>query len=133
MLADSAWVRLKHKKLHFQHDKARLHYDTVVREWLDEKFAGRWIGRRARFDWPTRLPDLIPCNFFLWNYLKDILFRQPSATLMQSPNKIEQACAQVTETMYDEMCHSLLQPLCDCFDPQEPISSIALFLLFGAL
>ena len=40
------------------------HYAAIGYEWLDEKFPGRWIGRRGPFDWPVRLPDLIPCDFF---------------------------------------------------------------------
>ena len=37
---------------------------------------------------------------------------------MQLRNKIEQACAQVTEAMCREVCHSVVQRLRDCFDHQ---------------
>ena len=70
------------------------------------------------FDWSARSPNLTPCDFFLWGYLKDIVFREPSATLMQLRHKIEQACAQVTEAMCREVCHSVVQRLRDCFDHQ---------------
>ncbi len=49
-----------------------------VRAWLDEKFPGRWIGRRGPIEWPTRSPDLSPCDFFLWGYLKNIVYQERS-------------------------------------------------------
>jgi hypothetical protein len=38
-----------------------------------------WIGRTFANDhlllhWPLRSPDLMPCNFFLWGYIKDSVF-----------------------------------------------------------
>ncbi|CAF2008707.1 unnamed protein product [Rotaria magnacalcarata] len=116
MLIDYAWPYLKHKRLYFQPDGAGPHYAIVVCDWLDEKFPGRWIGRRGPFDWPARSPDLTPCDFFLWGYLKDIVFREPSATIAQLQNKIEQAYAQVTYKMCEEACHSVVHRLRDCLD-----------------
>ncbi|RZC39627.1 hypothetical protein BDFB_015140, partial [Asbolus verrucosus] len=39
-----------------------------VRQYLDETFPGRWIGRRDAIEWPARSPDLTLHNFFLWGY-----------------------------------------------------------------
>ena len=40
---------------------------------------GRWIGRASGSDqalllWPPRSPDITPCDFFLWGYVKDRVF-----------------------------------------------------------
>ena len=90
----------------------------MVRDWLDEKFPDRWIGRRGPFDWPARSPDLTPCDFFLCGYLKDVVLRVPSATITQLQNQIEQACAQVSYKMCEEACHSVVQRLHDCLDKE---------------
>ena len=50
--------------LHFQQDGALAHYAKDVRQWLDEKFPGRWIGCRGLIKWPARSPDLTPLDFF---------------------------------------------------------------------
>ena len=50
MLVDYAWPQLQRKRLYFQHDGAAFHYAVIIGEWLDEKFPGRWIGRRGLFD-----------------------------------------------------------------------------------
>ena len=50
MLVDYTWPQLQCKRLYFQHDGAAPHYAVIVREWLDEKLHGRWIGRCGPFD-----------------------------------------------------------------------------------
>lgn len=49
MLVDYAWLYLTRKRLYFQHDGAGPPYAVVVHDWLNEKFLGRWIGRREPF------------------------------------------------------------------------------------
>ena len=46
-------------------------------------FPGRWISGCGPFDWPARSPDLTPCDLFLWEYLKDIVFKQLCTSIMQ--------------------------------------------------
>jgi hypothetical protein len=82
MLTTYAWPQLKRKGLYFQHDGAGAHYVVAVREWLDEKFPDRWIGRRGPFECPARSPDLTTCDFFFWGYLKDTVFQKPPTTIM---------------------------------------------------
>ncbi|CAF4179297.1 unnamed protein product, partial [Rotaria magnacalcarata] len=65
----------------FMHDGAPAHYASNVRDWLDENFPGRWIGRRGALDWPARSPDLTPADYFLWVYLKDIVYQNKRRTL----------------------------------------------------
>ena len=54
ILVDYAWPQLQRTRLYFQYDGAPPHYAVIVREWLDEKFPGRWIGRREPFGWPVQ-------------------------------------------------------------------------------
>lgn len=62
------------ESLVFQQDGAPAHYANVVRNALNEKLAGRWIGRRGSIEWPARSPDLSPLDFFLWGYLKNKVY-----------------------------------------------------------
>nr|CAD2197414.1 unnamed protein product [Meloidogyne enterolobii] len=57
-----------------------------VHEWLNENFPLRWMGRSsanfvAPFSWPPYSPDLTPCDFFLWGWVKSQIYRTPSADL----------------------------------------------------
>ena len=47
---------------------------------LREMFPRRLISLRGDVEWPARSPDLSPCDFFLWEYLKEMIFkRQPQS------------------------------------------------------
>jgi hypothetical protein len=55
----------------FQQDGAPPHWNLIVRASLNQRFPNRWIGRASPISWPTRSPDITPCDFFLWGYGKD--------------------------------------------------------------
>ena len=59
----------------FQQDEAPPHWGKKVREFLDQKFSNRWIGRGGPIFWPPRSPDITPLDFFLWGFVKDIVYR----------------------------------------------------------
>lgn len=52
----------------FQQDGAPAHYTLIVREFLNETFGERWIGRGVTLEeaiaWPARSPDLTPLDFY---------------------------------------------------------------------
>jgi len=56
----SGWENVD--ELVFMHDGEPPHFALSVRAWLDQKFPGRWLGRRGRHEWPARSPDLTPCD-----------------------------------------------------------------------
>ncbi|EZA51149.1 hypothetical protein X777_10422 [Ooceraea biroi] len=58
----------------FQHDGAGPHYANIVRDYLNETFRNVWIGRGSRVRWPARSPDLTSPDFYLWGYLKDVVY-----------------------------------------------------------
>ena len=71
MLKTYFWPKLlrtaEYEKYHFQQDRAKPHTATLVQTWLTSKFARNFIDKDS---WPPRSPDLNPCDFFLWGYLK---------------------------------------------------------------
>ena len=66
----------------FQQDGAPPHWHRNVRHFLNESLPQRSIGRVGKEDlalqfWPPRSPDLTPCDFFWWGFVKDA-FHVPS-------------------------------------------------------
>jgi hypothetical protein len=63
------------------------HFDTNIRELLNSVPPQRWIGRAADGNnillWPPRSPDLTPCDFFLWGFVKDSVYMPPFPTISQ--------------------------------------------------
>ncbi len=75
--------RMNAGTIYFQQDGAPAHYTRAVREYLDEQFQGRVIGRRGSIEWPPRSPDLTPLDFFTWGYVKDAVYARKPKTLEQ--------------------------------------------------
>ena len=72
------WV----KTFHFMEDGATLHCTKEVFEAIYNVYGNRVIGLEypkfvhGGIEWPPYSPDLNPCVFFLWSYIKDHLFRK---------------------------------------------------------
>ena len=71
----------------FHQDGAPPHYANLVRDWLEETFQGRVISRGFEDFWPPYSPDLNPCDFYLWGYLKSKVYRDPVPTTLEELRK----------------------------------------------
>jgi hypothetical protein len=47
----------------FTHDGAPPHFSQITRQYLNDHFLGKWIGRNEPVAWPPRSPDLNPIDF----------------------------------------------------------------------
>ncbi len=102
------------KRMLFQQDGAPAHYSLQVRGWLDQKFPNRWIGRRGPIEWPACSPDLSPCDFFLWGYLKNVVYRERPATIKQLRDRISRVCAEISIEFCENACKSVAKRFKDC-------------------
>jgi len=55
----------------FQQDGAPAHSACLVRRTLNNVFRNGWLGMNGTVEFPPRLP---PLDFFLWDYLKNIIY-----------------------------------------------------------
>ena len=77
----------------FMQDGATPHRCTHVRQWLSETFPDRTVGLQLHCEWPARSPDLSTCDFFLWGYLKELIYvRRPFANVVELQETIEDVC-----------------------------------------
>jgi hypothetical protein len=81
----------------FQQDGAPPHFGNIVRQFLNERFLNKWIGRGGFLSWPPRSPDLTPLDFFLWDYVNNIVYQEKIADLRTLRHRITEAVATVTE------------------------------------
>jgi hypothetical protein len=61
-------------QLYFQHDGAPPHYTRHLREYSDESFSNRWLGRGKPLAWPPTSPDLTPLDCYLWGHMKALVY-----------------------------------------------------------
>jgi hypothetical protein len=63
---------------------------------LNVNFPGQWIGRGETIAWPSRSPDVVPLDYFLWGHMKDHVYSQTVNTLYELKAQITAAIANVT-------------------------------------
>jgi hypothetical protein len=61
----------KISKYYFQQDGASPHTSKKAQNYLRSKFGEKFIDKKK---WPPRSPDLNPCDYFLWGYLKSRVY-----------------------------------------------------------
>lgn len=69
-------------------DGAPAHRTIAVRQLLRERFENRVVALHHGVEWPPRSPDLTPCDFFLWGYLKQKVFSTQVQNLQELRRKI---------------------------------------------
>ncbi|GBN99927.1 hypothetical protein AVEN_41972-1 [Araneus ventricosus] len=85
----------------FQQDSAPPHWGKIVRDFLDENFPDRWSGRDGPIPWPPRSPDITPLDFFLWRFVKNIVYKTPVPSLDELKRRIVTAIQNVTPQMLE--------------------------------
>ncbi|GFT40397.1 uncharacterized protein NPIL_696081 [Nephila pilipes] len=73
------------------------HTTNLVKEFLIQTFEEEIIIRkRCKFPWPPRSPVLTPADFWLWGYLKSLVYRFRTSSLSELEDAIrrELSCVQ---------------------------------------
>jgi hypothetical protein len=65
-------------------------------ETLNKKFSSAWIGRGRQIFRPPRSPDLTPTDFFLWGYVRNIVYGEKIRDLRHLRDMTTAAIATVT-------------------------------------
>jgi hypothetical protein len=100
----------------YQHDGAPAHYSRITREYLDEMFPGRWMGRRGPIEWPPRSPDFSPPDFFAWGVVKDAVYSKKPTSIDQLQNEIVDAFQQISTDLCKKVCRSVESRLRKCIE-----------------
>ncbi|GBL94007.1 hypothetical protein AVEN_76723-1 [Araneus ventricosus] len=95
----------------FMQDGSPPHIATPLKQLLNLHFGNdRIISRHFPIAWPPRSPDLNPCDFWLWGYLKDVMYDGPIPKLAELKNLITQHIHNITtETLRSIMEHAVLR------------------------
>lgn len=103
------------RKIIFQQDGCPAHSTILVRQWLDNHFHDRWIGRYGPTAWPARSPDLTPLDYFLWGYLKQKVYAndfEDDVDLLKQ--KIVDAVATINEDVISSVYEEFRKRLEKC-------------------
>jgi hypothetical protein len=99
----------------FQQDRATAHTAQHSLRVLREMFPGRLISLRGNVKWPARSPDLSPCDFFLWGYLKEKVFKHRPRSLEDLKERIRQEINAIPPEITQRVMKNFRERLQKCF------------------
>ncbi|GFW39139.1 DUF4817 domain-containing protein [Trichonephila clavipes] len=69
------------QELWFQQDGTTCHTARTTIDLLKDTFGDRLISRFGPMNWPPRSCDLTPLDYFLWSYVKSLVYADKPQTL----------------------------------------------------
>lgn len=94
---------------YFQHDGAPIHFTRPVTDYLNTQYPGRWIGRNGPLLWPARSPDLTPLDYFLWGYIKEIVYTGETPTRLETMARVMAAPLMISPEILNEVRQDLIR------------------------
>lgn len=103
---------------HFQQDGAPAHTAHITREYLNEIFPNRWVGKFGPIGWPARSPDLSSCDNALWGLVKPSIMAQKCRTVDELKNVITNEFAKIGKETLEKIHNRTFRRLQLCIDHQ---------------
>ncbi|GFT86302.1 transposable element Tc3 transposase [Trichonephila clavipes] len=89
-------------ELWFQQDGATCHTARATIDLLKDTFGDRLISRFGPVIWPPRSCDLTPLDYFLWGYVKSLVYADKRQTLDHLKDNIRRVIAYIRPQMLEK-------------------------------
>ncbi len=106
--------RRKLSQTWFQQDGATAHTANETLTVLRAAFANRIISRRTELQWPARSPDLTAPDFFVWGYLKSVVYGDKPRTLNDLKKNICSEIRKITPALCKRVLENFVERLRQC-------------------
>ncbi|GFS90283.1 uncharacterized protein TNCV_508921 [Trichonephila clavipes] len=87
----------------FQQDGATCHTARAIIDLLKDTFGDGLISRFGPVNWPSRFCDLTPLDYFLWGYVKSLLYADKPQTLDHLEDNIRRGIADTRPRMLEKV------------------------------
>ncbi|GFW12840.1 putative transposable element [Trichonephila clavipes] len=91
------------QKLRLQQDGATCHTARTTIDLLKDTFGDRLISRIGPVNWPPRSCDLTPLDYFLWGYVKSLVYADKPETLDHLEDNIRRVIAYIRPQMLEKV------------------------------
>ncbi|GFV95830.1 mariner Mos1 transposase [Trichonephila clavipes] len=91
------------QELWFQQDGARCHTARATIDLLKDTFGDHLISRFGPVNWPPRSCDLTPLDYFLWGYVKSLVYADKPQTLDHLDDNIHRVIADIRPQMLEKV------------------------------
>ncbi|GFX38246.1 mariner transposase [Trichonephila clavipes] len=90
------------QELWFQQDGATCHTARATIDLLKDTFGDRLISRFGPVNWPPKSCDLTPLDYFLWGYVKSLVYADKPQTLDHLEDNIRRVIADIRPQMLEK-------------------------------
>ncbi|GFX79461.1 uncharacterized protein TNCV_824501 [Trichonephila clavipes] len=91
------------QELWFQQDGATCHTARATIDLLKDTFGDRLISRFGPVNWPPRSCDLTPLDYFLWGYVKSLVYADKPQTLDHLEDNIRRVIVDIRPQMLEKV------------------------------
>ncbi|GFT86619.1 uncharacterized protein TNCV_5123691 [Trichonephila clavipes] len=91
------------QELWFQQDGATCHTARATIDLLKDTFGDRLISRFGPVNWPPRSCDLTPLHYFLWGYVKSLVYADKPQTLDHLEDNIRRVIVDIRPQMLEKV------------------------------
>ncbi|GFW04663.1 putative DD41D transposase [Trichonephila clavipes] len=91
------------QELWFQQDGAACHTARATIDLLKDTFGDHLISRFGPVNWPPRSCDLTPLDYFLWGYVKSLVYADKPQTLDHLEENIRRVIADIRPQMLEKV------------------------------
>ncbi|GFX16970.1 DUF4817 domain-containing protein [Trichonephila clavipes] len=91
------------QELWFQQDGATCHTARTTIDLLKDTLGDRLTSRFGPVNWPLRSCDLTPLDYFLWGYVKSLVYADKSQTLDHLEDNIRRVIADIRPQMLEKV------------------------------
>ncbi|GFS77368.1 DUF4817 domain-containing protein [Trichonephila clavipes] len=91
------------QELWFQQDSATCHTARATIDLLKDTLGDRLISRFGPVNWPPRSCDLTPLDYFLWGYVKSLIYSDKPQTLDHLEDNIRRVIADIRPQMLEKV------------------------------
>ncbi|GFW88073.1 transposable element Tc3 transposase [Trichonephila clavipes] len=91
------------QELCFHQDGATCHTARATIDLLKDTFGDRLISRFGPVNWPRRSCDLTPLDYFLWGYVKSLVYAVKPQTLDHLEDNIRRVIADIRPQMLEKV------------------------------
>ncbi|GFW35011.1 uncharacterized protein TNCV_979491 [Trichonephila clavipes] len=91
------------QELWFQQDGATCHTARATIDLLKDMFGDRLISRFGPVNWPLRSCDLTPLDYFMWDYVKSLVYADKPQTLDHLEDNIRRVIADIRPQMLEKV------------------------------
>ncbi|GFV53507.1 putative transposable element [Trichonephila clavipes] len=91
------------QELWFQQDGATCHTARATIDLLKDTFGDHLISRFGPVNWPPRSFDLTPLDYFLWGYVKSLVYADKPQTLDHLEDNIHRVIVDIRPQMLEKV------------------------------